>query len=111
MVLGLFCAPVVVVDLRESAGATVCKLRDGGRCEDQDYEAVVFQGADEAVVADAVFPEFAESALDWHLVSIDEANSIEEDSGYGVGVTEMINSTRNNPNAIILGTFHTYKTN
>jgi hypothetical protein len=32
--------------------------------EDQDYEAVVFQGADEAVVADAVFPEFAESALE-----------------------------------------------
>jgi hypothetical protein len=47
----------------------------------------------------------------WHLVSIDEANIIDEDSGYGDEVTEMINSTRNNPNAIILGSFHTYKTN
>ncbi len=51
------------------------------------------------------------TSFGWHLVSIDTANIIDEDSAYGDEVTEMINSTRNNPNAIILGTFHTHKTN
>ena len=47
----------------------------------------------------------------WHLVSIEEANVIEEDAEYGDVVSDMIERTRDNPNAIILGTFHTYKTN
>ena len=50
-------------------------------------------------------------SLDWHLVSVEEANVIEENTVYGEDVADMIDRTRNNPKAIILGTFHTYKTN
>jgi hypothetical protein len=46
-----------------------------------------------------------------HLVLVDKADVIDEESVFGDEVTEMIERTRNNPNAIILGTFHTYKTN
>jgi hypothetical protein len=45
------------------------------------------------------------------LVSIDTANIIDERSAYSGEVTEMINSARNHQKAIILGIFHTYKTN
>jgi hypothetical protein len=47
----------------------------------------------------------------WHLVSVEKADLIDETSSYGEDVSEMIDRTRTNLNAIILGTFHTYKTN
>jgi hypothetical protein len=50
-------------------------------------------------------------SLGWHLVLVDQADVIDEESEFGDEVAEMIERTRNNPNAIILGTFHTYETN
>jgi hypothetical protein len=66
--------------------------------------------ADSKEAASTKIRQYLES-LGWHLVSVDEANVIEEDAEYGEDVAEMIKRTRSNPNAIILGTFHTYKTN
>jgi hypothetical protein len=47
----------------------------------------------------------------WHLIDIEDAHPIDDDHEYGEEIEEMIERTRNNPNAIILGTLHTYKTN
>lgn len=47
----------------------------------------------------------------WHLVQIDQADIIDEDAQYSIVLTDMIDRTRNSPNAITLGTFHTYKSN
>lgn len=47
----------------------------------------------------------------WQLISVEKADIIGEDGQYGEDVTDMIERTRNNASAIILGTFHTYKTN
>lgn len=49
--------------------------------------------------------------LGWHLVSVEKAHVVIEDGDYGGAELDQIERTRNNPNAIILGTFHTYKTN
>jgi hypothetical protein len=51
------------------------------------------------------------SSLGWHLVVVDKSEIINDDFLYGDNVAEMISRTRNNRNAIILGTFHTCKTN
>jgi hypothetical protein len=51
------------------------------------------------------------ASFGWHLVLVDKADVIDEEREFGDEVGEMIKRTRNNPNAIILGTFHTYKTN
>jgi len=50
-------------------------------------------------------------SLDWLLVSVEQAHVVDEDRDYGEVEVDMIERTRNNPNAIILGTFHTYETN
>jgi hypothetical protein len=50
-------------------------------------------------------------SLGWHLVSVERAHAVNEEGKYGDGELDQIERTRNNPNAIILGTFHTYKTN
>lgn len=47
----------------------------------------------------------------WNLVSIEEAEVVGDKGFYGDDVAEMIERTRGNPKAIILGTFHTYRTN
>jgi hypothetical protein len=47
----------------------------------------------------------------WNLVSIEEANVVEDEGIYGEDVADMIERTRSNPRAIILGTFHKHKTN
>lgn len=60
--------------------------------------------------ASAKIRRYLES-LGWHLVSVEEAKVVNEDAEYGESVLDMIERTRSNPNAIILGTFHTYKTN
>ena len=54
--------------------------------------------------------EYVES-LGWHLASVESAHVIKEDGEYPHAVIDQIEKTRANPNAIILGTFHTYKTN
>jgi hypothetical protein len=51
------------------------------------------------------------SSIGWYLVSVDRADLVGDEVSYGDAVTEMINRTRENQDAIILGTFHTYKTN
>jgi len=51
------------------------------------------------------------NSFGWNLVEVDTADIIDEDSRLGDEVADMIDRTRDNPNAIILGTFHTYKTN
>ncbi|HEX3741852.1 MAG TPA: hypothetical protein VHV29_19290 [Terriglobales bacterium] len=47
----------------------------------------------------------------WHLVSVEKVDVIDEELQCGEDVSEMIERTPLSPNAIILGTFHTYKTN
>jgi hypothetical protein len=47
----------------------------------------------------------------WNLVLIEGASVVEDKGSYGDDVAEMIERTRGNPKAIILGTFHTYRTN
>ena len=47
----------------------------------------------------------------WHLVSVERADLVNEHLVYGEQVAAMIERTRINPNAIILGTFHTYRPN
>jgi hypothetical protein len=66
--------------------------------------------ADSKEAASTKIRQYLES-FGWHLVSVEQADVIEEDAEYGEEVAEMIERTRSNPNAIILGTFHTYKTN
>jgi hypothetical protein len=51
------------------------------------------------------------NSLGWSLVSVDKAEVIGGESEFGDEVAEMIERTRSNLNAIILGTFHTYRTN
>jgi hypothetical protein len=45
----------------------------------------------------------------WHLISIERAHPIEERAEYPEEVSEMIERTRNNENAIILGRIYSYK--
>ncbi|MGA8765168.1 MAG: hypothetical protein WB562_20040 [Candidatus Sulfotelmatobacter sp.] len=47
----------------------------------------------------------------WNLGSIVQAEVVGDEGFYGDDVAEMIERTRGNPKAIILGTFHTYRTN
>jgi hypothetical protein len=66
--------------------------------------------ADSEEAASTKIRQYLESP-GWHLISVEEANVIEQDAQYGDSVLDMIERTRDNPNAIILGTFHTYRTN
>jgi len=50
-------------------------------------------------------------SVGWHLVSVEKAHVVNEDGVYGEVELDQIERTRNNSNAIIIGTFHTYKTN
>jgi hypothetical protein len=67
--------------------------------------------ADSKKTAEAKIQKYVES-FGWHLVSVEKAHVVvNEDGKYGEVELDQIDRTRNNPNAIILGTFHTYKTN
>jgi hypothetical protein len=44
----------------------------------------------------------------WNLLGVERAGPVPEDSEYDEEVEDMLERTRNNPNAIIYGTFHTY---
>ena len=65
--------------------------------------------ADSEKTAEAKIQKYVES-FGWHLVSVEKAHVVNEDGKYGEVELDQIERTRNNPNAIILGTFHTYKT-
>ena len=47
----------------------------------------------------------------WCLLGMEEANPIDETRSYGDRMMDMITRTRQNPMAIILGQFHSYKEN
>jgi len=47
----------------------------------------------------------------WHLISIEDAHPIDEGRDYGEEIAEMIERTRNNADAVILGRLFTYKGN
>jgi hypothetical protein len=47
----------------------------------------------------------------WHLISIEKAHPIDETHDYGEEIEDMIERTRANPEAIILGKFNSYKEN
>ena len=49
-------------------------------------------------------------SLGWHLVAVEKSHIVSEDLEYGEVEWDQIERTRSNPDAIILGTFHTYKT-
>lgn len=51
------------------------------------------------------------NSFGWHLVQIERADIIDDGFRWVDEVVDMIERTRGNSNAIILGTFHTYKTN
>jgi hypothetical protein len=66
--------------------------------------------ADSADAAREKLSRYLES-FKWHLISIEDAHPIDENQDYGEEIAEMIERTRNNPDAIILGTFYSYKEN
>jgi hypothetical protein len=47
----------------------------------------------------------------WHLISIEDAHPIDDNRDYGEEIAGMIERTRENPEAIILGHFFSYKEN
>ena len=44
----------------------------------------------------------------WSLLGVDQAGPVPENGEYSEEVEDMLEKTRNDPNAIIYGTFHTY---
>lgn len=66
--------------------------------------------ADSRDTAVSKIGEYLESR-GWHLVSVERAHVVNEDGECGEVELDQIERTRNNPDAIILGTFHTYETN
>lgn len=47
--------------------------------------------------------------FNWHVISIEDACAVTEGQEYGEQVEEMIERTRGNREAIILGIFHGYR--
>lgn len=66
--------------------------------------------ADSAQAAEGKLARYLES-FKWHLIAIEDARPVDENQDYGEQIEDMINRTRSNPKAIILGTFHSYKGN
>jgi hypothetical protein len=66
-----------------------------------------------AVSREAASSKIAEylHSFGWELVQVEKADFVDEGSPCGDEVAEMIDRTRSNRDSIILGTFHTYKTN
>jgi hypothetical protein len=44
----------------------------------------------------------------WKLLGIDRARPVSDEDEFGEDVTDMLERTKDNPNAIIYGTFHTH---
>jgi hypothetical protein len=75
----------------------------------------VFQPAFTVVTTWAASPEeFREKCArmltnyGWKLLGVERANPVLESGEFGAEVEDMLERTRNNPNAIIYGTFYTY---
>jgi hypothetical protein len=52
------------------------------------------------------------ATFNWHIIGVEEASPIQEDFIYDNDeFAEMIERARTNPDAIICGTFHTFKVN
>ena len=66
--------------------------------------------ADSGNAAEDKIRRYLES-VGWHLVSVERAHVVVDGGEYGDVELDQIARTRSDPNAIILGTFHTYKTN
>ena len=66
--------------------------------------------AESQEMAEAKIRECLES-YGWHLISMENAHVVSDDREYGEVEWDQIARTRANPNAVIYGTFHTYKTN
>jgi len=64
--------------------------------------------ADSAVTAEDEIQDYLEG-YGWHLVSVERAHIVNEDGHYSEVELDQIERMRNNPDAIVLGTFHTYK--
>ncbi len=45
----------------------------------------------------------------WHLISIEKVRRIDQDADYSDEIAEMIDRTRHNPDAIIVGRVFSYK--
>jgi len=54
--------------------------------------------------------EKSSRSLDWHLVSVERSHIVNQDGEDGEVEWDRIERTRNNPDAIILGTIHTNRT-
>ncbi len=81
---------------------------DGSPAELGFMNITTWADSDEAAVSK--IRQYIES-VGWHLVSVEKPHVVNEDGKYGDVELDQIERTRNNPDAIILGTFHTYKTN
>ena len=66
--------------------------------------------ADSKETAVGKIQEYIQS-MGWNVVSVERAHVVNESGNYGAAELDQIERTRNNSGAIILGTFHTYKTN
>lgn len=47
----------------------------------------------------------------WHLISVEDAHPVDESHAYDDEASDMIERTKGNPDAIILGHFFSYKEN
>ena len=48
---------------------------------------------------------------DWHVLGVEQVNSVDESLSYSDEMNDMIDRARDNPQAILLGTFHSYRVN
>jgi hypothetical protein len=66
--------------------------------------------ADSAELATEKLTRYIEG-FNWHVISIEDVRPIADNEEYGEQMEDMIARTRTNRDAIILGTFHSYKEN
>lgn len=66
--------------------------------------------ADSADTARQKISRYLES-FKWYLISLEDAHPVDESRNYEEEVADMIERTKENPNAIILGHFFSYKEN
>ena len=50
-------------------------------------------------------------SFNWHLIAVEDAQPFDENQDYDEEAAEMIERTKEDPNAIILGRFFSYKEN
>lgn len=68
---------------------------------------VIVWGASETSARDRL-SQYLES-FTWRLLSVPEVERVDESKGYGEDVLAMVERARQNPKAIILGCFHSYR--